>query len=41
MYKKIEGHVSTRSIYAKQLVEEGVFTQQEADAMMARFMHMM
>ncbi len=41
MYKKIEGHVSTRTIYANQLVSEGVFSQQDADAMMARFMHMM
>jgi len=41
MYKTIEGHASVRTIYAKKLVQEGLYTQQEADLMMAKFMHMM
>ncbi len=41
MYKKIEGHPSTRTLYAKRLVEEGLYTQQDADLMMSKFMHMM
>ena len=41
MYKAIEGHPSVRTIYAKKLVAEGLYTQQEADLMMSKFMHMM
>ena len=41
MYKAIEGHASVRTIYAQKLVKEGLFSQQEADLMMSKFMHMM
>jgi 2-oxoglutarate dehydrogenase E1 component len=41
MYKAIEGHPTVRTLYAKKLVQEGLFTQQEADLMMSKFMHMM
>jgi len=41
MYKAIEGHPTARTLYAKRLVEEGLFTQGEADGMMSQFMHMM
>ena len=41
MYKKIDGHVSVRTLYARRLVEEGLFTKDEADRMMSQFMHMM
>ncbi len=41
MYKQIESHVTARTLYAKKLVEEGLYTQEEADMMMSKFMHMM
>ncbi len=41
MYKKIDSHVSVRTLYARRLVEEGLVTQDEADRMMSQFMHMM
>src|SRR6185369_8903431 len=41
MYKKIDGHVSVRTLYARRLVEEGLFTKDEADRLMSSFMHMM
>jgi len=41
MYKAIESHASVRTIYAQKLVKEGLYTQEEADLMMAKFMHMM
>ena len=41
MYKKIENHPAVRSIYAQQLVKEGLYSQQDADLMMSKFMHMM
>jgi len=41
MYKQIEGHQSVRTLYAMQLVKEGLFTQEEADHMMSKFMHQM
>ncbi|MBL8628979.1 MAG: 2-oxoglutarate dehydrogenase E1 component [Rhodospirillaceae bacterium] len=41
MYKQIEGHVTARTLYAQRLVEQGLFTQEEADMMMSKFMHMM
>jgi 2-oxoglutarate dehydrogenase E1 component len=41
MYKAIESHPSVRTIYAKKLVQEGLYTQKEADLMMSKFMHMM
>ncbi len=41
MYKKIDGHVSVRTLYARRLVEEGLYSQDEADRMMSNFMHMM
>ncbi len=34
MYKAIRSHKTTRTIYAEQLVNEGVLTQDEADAML-------
>ncbi|WP_428151074.1 2-oxoglutarate dehydrogenase E1 component [Brevundimonas sp.] len=37
MYSKIRALPSTREIYAKRLVEEGVLTQAEVDAEVARF----
>ncbi len=41
MYKAIEAHPTARTLYAQRLVDEGLFTQAEADGMMAKFMHMM
>ena len=41
MYKAIEAHQTVRTIYAKQLVQEGLYSQQDADLMMSKFMHMM
>jgi 2-oxoglutarate dehydrogenase E1 component len=41
MYKAIESHPTARTIYAQRLVEEGLYTQAEADGMMSKFMHMM
>jgi len=41
MYKAIEKQPTARTIYAKRLVEEGLYTQEEADLMMSKFMHMM
>ena len=41
MYKKIEAQTTARTIYAQRLVDEGLFTQAEADGMMSKFMHMM
>ena len=41
MYKAIESHPTVRTIYAKKLVQEGLYTQQDADLMMSKFMHMM
>ena len=41
MYKAIEGHATVRTLYAKKLVQEGLYTQQDADLMMSKFMHMM
>ena len=41
MYDKIDGHPSTRAIYAERLVSEGLMTQEEADMMMSQFLHMM
>jgi 2-oxoglutarate dehydrogenase E1 component len=41
MYKKIEGHASVRTLYASRLVAEGLYSQQDADLMMSKFMHMM
>jgi len=41
MYKAIESHPSVRTIYAKKLVQEGLYSQEEADLMMSKFMHMM
>jgi 2-oxoglutarate dehydrogenase E1 component len=35
MYRKIAAHPSTRQLYAKQLVAEGVLTDADADAMVA------
>ncbi|MGQ2992300.1 2-oxoglutarate dehydrogenase E1 component [Brevundimonas sp.] len=37
MYSKIRAQPSTREIYSKRLVEEGVLTQAEVDAELARF----
>jgi 2-oxoglutarate dehydrogenase E1 component len=37
MYKAIAGHASTREIYAKRLVSEGVVKQEEIDQMAAEF----
>ncbi|WP_396594717.1 2-oxoglutarate dehydrogenase E1 component [Brevundimonas sp. R86498] len=37
MYSKIRAQPSTREIYSKRLVEEGVITQAEVDAEIARF----
>jgi len=41
MYKAIESHPSVRTLYAQKLVKEGLYSQEEADLMMAKFMHMM
>ena len=41
MYKAIEGQASVRTIYAQKLVKEGLYSQEEADLMMAKFMHML
>ncbi|MDX2223813.1 MAG: 2-oxoglutarate dehydrogenase E1 component, partial [Rhodospirillaceae bacterium] len=41
MYKAIESHPTARTLYAKRLVAEGLYTQDEADRMMSSFMHMM
>ncbi|TAK98660.1 MAG: 2-oxoglutarate dehydrogenase E1 component [Rhodospirillaceae bacterium] len=41
MYKAIETHPTARSLYAQQLVKEGLYSQSEADLMMSKFMHMM
>ncbi len=41
MYKQIESHVTARTLYAKRLVDEGLYTQDEVDMMMSKFMHMM
>jgi len=41
MYKAIENHPTARTLYAQRLVQEGLFTQEEADRMMSSFMHMM
>jgi len=38
MYKAIESHPTARTLYAKRLVQEGLFTQEEADRMMSSFM---
>ncbi len=37
MYAKIKGHPSTRELYARRLISEGVITQGDADAMVAEF----
>jgi len=37
MYKAIANHPTTREIYARQLVEEGVISEAEADAMVKKF----
>ena len=37
MYKKIKSHPTTRTLYAKKLVEEGLITQQGADEMNANY----
>jgi 2-oxoglutarate dehydrogenase E1 component len=37
MYAKIKGHPSTRDLYARRLIGEGVITQDDADAMIAEF----
>ncbi|HEX7006433.1 MAG TPA: 2-oxoglutarate dehydrogenase E1 component [Alphaproteobacteria bacterium] len=37
MYRTIANHPSTREIYAKKLIEEGVITAEEADALVADF----
>lgn len=37
MYSKIRAQPSTREIYARRLVEEGLITQADADAMVAEF----
>lgn len=37
MYSKIRAQASTREIYSKRLIEEGVITQGEVDAEIARF----
>ncbi len=37
MYKAIHSHTSTREIYAKRLVDEGVITQEDADKMVTDF----
>ena len=41
MYKAIESKPTARSIYAQQLVKEGLYSQAEADSMTSTFMHMM
>ena len=41
MYKQIEKQPTVRTIYASRLVEEGLYSQEEADLMMSKFMHMM
>ena len=41
MYKQIEKQPTARTIYASRLVEEGLYSQEEADLMMSKFMHMM
>ncbi len=41
MYKAIENHATVRTIYAQQLVSEGLHSKEEADLMMSKFMHMM
>ena len=41
MYKQIESHPTVRTLYASQLVKEGLYTQEEADRMMSKFMHQM
>ncbi len=41
MYKAIETHTTARTLYAQRLVQEGLFTQAEADAMTSQFMHQM
>ena len=41
MYQQIEKQPTARTIYAKRLVEEGLYSQEEADLMMSKFMHMM
>src|SRR3546814_2883324 len=37
MYKSIAGHPTTREIYAKRLVAEGVLKEDEPDAIVRRF----
>ena len=37
MYKTIAGHPTTREIYARKLVEEGVLSQEDSDKMVAAF----
>ncbi len=37
MYRRIAGHPTTRQIYADRLIEEGVLTQAEAEAIMVAF----
>src|SRR5690606_9717260 len=37
MYKKIAEHPTTRQIYARQLIEEGLLSDQESEAMIADF----
>ncbi len=37
MYRTIARHVTTRQLYAKRLVEEGIIAEGEAEAMSARF----
>ncbi|MDJ0947389.1 MAG: 2-oxoglutarate dehydrogenase E1 component [Alphaproteobacteria bacterium] len=37
MYKAIKGHPTTREIYAKKLVDQGVITQQQADRVVSDF----
>jgi len=37
MYAKIKGHPSTRELYARRLIEEGLVTQADVDRMVAEF----
>ena len=39
MYKQIEKQPTARTIYASRLVDEGLYSQEEADLMMSKFMH--
>ena len=41
MYRKIASHPTTRAVYARQLVEEGAVTQDEADGLVTGFQEML